>query len=62
MLKLVPSDAAKHEIRERCKETMNLAGARMEMVERELARKEMWVDEIEEFRDALEEYKKSCLD
>lgn len=59
MLKTVPFEAI---ITNGCQEQRSLAGARLEMVEQEMAQRELWVDDIEEYRAALAEFKKSCLD
>lgn len=56
MLKVKPSEAVRIEIRERCRETMSLEGAGLEMIEREMARRELGLEEIDEFKRALAVY------
>lgn len=53
MLREVLSEATRQVMKARCQETMSLAGARLEMVERELARREMSPDDLMECLQVL---------
>jgi hypothetical protein len=56
MLTVHPSEGEKQVIAEQYNVLLDLRGAGLELVEKVLARKELWIDDFEEFMRALRDY------